>query len=344
MAGRLLKKGRFLALMLCLAMLAMALPAAAKRLVPKVDNIIFFLDHSGSMGEVYKGKKNLTKFVLAQVAMQAVNDQIPDLKYNSGVYTFAPYKQYSAVAPYNKAAVRNAIAPIKWDFDLYGRQTPMGPGLASLDKVISGLSGRTAVIIFSDGYANRGINPVTEAKELVAKYGDRLCFMVVSVADTAYGLDILKKIAAASQCNCFITNEDLFSGKEAQDAFLRCGIYAEVEDEIIVFRSIYFDFNKSKIKREFIPVLDEGVKIIKTKKFREVILEGHTDGIGSEAYNQRLSERRANAVKAYFVKKGINAAEIRTIGYGKTRPVATNSTAAGRKLNRRLEIKFRPMD
>jgi OOP family OmpA-OmpF porin len=72
-----------------------------------------------------------------------------------------------------------------------------------------------------------------------------------------------------------------------------------------------------------------------------VIATGHTDSIGTERYNQKLSERRAAAVKAYLVSKGIPASKITTIGKGETQPVATNKTAAGRQKNRRVDIEFK---
>ena len=65
---------------------------------------------------------------------------------------------------------------------------------------------------------------------------------------------------------------------------------------------------------------------------------GHTDSIGTEAYNQRLSERRANAVKAYLVSKGIESDRVATEGKGELQPVASNKTKAGRAQNRRVEI------
>jgi len=336
--------------LLAIVLLVTAIPAMAAQLVPRVDNFILFLDHSSSMKFFYKGQRIVdlggqSKIVLAKSAMVEFNNLVPDLGYKSGVYTFAPFKQYGAMAPYNRAAVDKAIDPISISYETYGRVTPMGPGLQDLDKVLGGLSGRTAVVIFSDGDENLGINAVTEARQLQSKYGDRLCFMVVSFADNKHGEDVLKQIAALSACSCFVRGEDFLRDQAARVAFLRCGIYEEsaMAAETVVFRSIYFDFDKSNIKKEFIPVLNEGVAVIKSKPNTGVILEGHTDSVGTEKYNQALSVRRANSVKAYFVKQGVPASTINAVGYGETRPRADNATAEGRKLNRRVEIKFTPM-
>ena len=345
-----LKKTPLLSALLAITLLVSAMPAAAAKIVPKVDNFIMFLDHSSSMKFFYKGVRIVdlggqSKVVLAKSAMVEFNKLVPPLNYTSGVYTFAPFKQYGAMAPYNKAAVDKAIDPISIDYETYGRVTPMGPGLQELDKVLAGLSGRTAVVIFSDGDENLGINAVVEAKQLQAKYGDKLCFMVVSFADSKHGEETLKQIAALSRCGCFVKGEDFLRDQAARVAFLRCGLYEEISDmaETVVFRSIYFDFDKYNIKPEFIPVLDEGVAMTKSKGNMGVVLEGHTDSVGTDSYNQALSNRRANSVKAYFVKKGVDANRITTVGYGESQPRADNAAAEGRKLNRRVEIKFKPI-
>jgi len=69
-----------------------------------------------------------------------------------------------------------------------------------------------------------------------------------------------------------------------------------------------------------------------------VLLEGHTDSIGAEAYNQGLSERRAKAVMQYLIKGGVDSARLSTVGYGESRPIAPNNTKEGRAKNRRVEL------
>ena len=86
--------------------------------------------------------------------------------------------------------------------------------------------------------------------------------------------------------------------------------------------------------------LDTGALILEAHPAINISIEGHTDNSGTVAGNQKLSERRAAAVKAYLVSKGINADRMTTAGYGQTRPVADNKTAAGRAANRRVEFKI----
>ena len=101
----------------------------------------------------------------------------------------------------------------------------------------------------------------------------------------------------------------------------------------------YFDFDRADLKRgDEASALADVVKVMRQQPTLRVMVEGHTDSVGSDAYNQRLSERRAEAVKAYLVRQGIDASRISTRGLGKTRPVASNQTEAGRAENRRAEV------
>ena len=106
----------------------------------------------------------------------------------------------------------------------------------------------------------------------------------------------------------------------------------------IVLRSVHFDFDKSTIRPDAAPVLNEAVATLKAEGGIAVIVEGHTDSVGTDAYNQKLSHRRADAVRQYLVKHGIPANRITTEGFGESRPVASNDTADGRAQNRRVEL------
>ena len=110
----------------------------------------------------------------------------------------------------------------------------------------------------------------------------------------------------------------------------------------IVLRGVHFDFDKATIRADARPVLDEAIRILGQEGLIAVIAEGHTDAIGSTEYNQKLSERRADAVRRYLVNGGIEPGRIRTEGFGESQPVASNDTADGRAQNRRVELRVLP--
>ncbi|HTH10621.1 outer membrane protein OmpA [Acidovorax sp.] len=100
----------------------------------------------------------------------------------------------------------------------------------------------------------------------------------------------------------------------------------------------FFDFDKSVLKPEGKAKLDDLVSKVKGINLEVIIAVGHTDSVGSDAYNQKLSVRRSEAVKAYLVSKGIEKNRVYTEGKGEKQPVADNKTAEGRAKNRRVEI------
>ena len=100
----------------------------------------------------------------------------------------------------------------------------------------------------------------------------------------------------------------------------------------------FFDFDKSVLKPAGKAKLDDLVNKVKGINLEVIIAVGHTDSIGTDAYNQKLSVRRAEAVKAYLVTKGIEKNRIYTEGKGEKQPVADNKTKEGRAKNRRVEI------
>jgi len=110
-------------------------------------------------------------------------------------------------------------------------------------------------------------------------------------------------------------------------------------ERTIILDDVLFDFDKSNIKPEAGAILDRLVAFMKENKVKKAALSGHTDNVGTDAYNKKLSERRVNSVKAYVIKKGVEAGRVSGQGFGESKPIADNKTKEGRAKNRRVEIK-----
>jgi OOP family OmpA-OmpF porin len=104
---------------------------------------------------------------------------------------------------------------------------------------------------------------------------------------------------------------------------------------------VEFDFDSARIREESFGLLNELAKALKSDSLRgrKVVLAGHCDIVGTDEYNQKLSERRAASVKTYLAEKGgVDPGTIRTVGYGKSRPLVPNTNPANRQRNRRVEV------
>lgn len=113
---------------------------------------------------------------------------------------------------------------------------------------------------------------------------------------------------------------------------------APATEKVSFAADAFFDFDKAVLKPEGKAKLDDLADKVKGITLEVIIAVGHTDSVGSDAYNQKLSEKRSEAVKAYLTSKGIEASRVYTEGKGKKQPVADNKSAEGRAKNRRVEI------
>jgi len=105
-----------------------------------------------------------------------------------------------------------------------------------------------------------------------------------------------------------------------------------------ILKGVHFDTDKSIIKPQYFSILDDVAVILEANSSIDVRIEGHTDNVGSAQYNKGLSKRRANSVMEYFVSKGIPQVRLKAVGYGLTKPVASNATSEGRAKNRRVQL------
>jgi len=128
--------------------------------------------------------------------------------------------------------------------------------------------------------------------------------------------------------------------KEVMNEVVGDRYIAEISDDRLVLVGVNFAFDKSSLLEESYPVLDKSVKLLNDRPTVNVEIQGYTDFVATESYNQELSVERAQTVKAYLISKGIAETRLTTVGFGKGNPVANNDTEEGRKMNRRIIFKI----
>ena len=109
----------------------------------------------------------------------------------------------------------------------------------------------------------------------------------------------------------------------------------------LVLRGVNFATDSAAIDPASAVVLDVAADQLRGRPGVSVVVEGHTDSTGSEAHNQALSQRRADSVRSYLVRKGVPAAQLTARGFGESNPIASNDTADGRAMNRRVELEVK---
>lgn len=112
-----------------------------------------------------------------------------------------------------------------------------------------------------------------------------------------------------------------------------------IKEAKIVLRDINFEFNSANLTAESKASLDKVVAGLSGQPTMNLLIEGHTDSVGTDAYNLTLSKQRAASARAYLIEKGIEGKRIESTGFGESKPVASNKTAEGRAENRRVEFK-----
>ncbi len=116
------------------------------------------------------------------------------------------------------------------------------------------------------------------------------------------------------------------------------------KDRIAIKQQVHFASAKWQVLPDSFKLLDQVVQVLKDQPKIRISIEGHTDSVGGEAMNMKLSQARAEAVQTYLVKKGIAADRLEAVGYGPTKPIASNKTEPGRRQNRRTEFRITSME
>jgi OOP family OmpA-OmpF porin len=344
--------------------------------VQKADNFFVINDSSGSMREEYLGvgypaQPNATKFLVEKEILNRINQTIPDLKLTSSIRSFGFgdclewgfTKLNQAPTSYSKSTFGSGIDALT----CASGGSPIQTGIDETAKDLSATAGNIAVLILSDGH-DLDSDGVKEMQSLKQKYGDRLCVYSVWVGneEERSGITLLNQLANIAGCGYGVTADGISTPENmanfVKSIFLKggasdcstldgdkdgvndcddlCpttlpGVQVSIKGCWIV--DVKFDFDKYDIKPEYFGNLDNVVKKIIEHPEMNMQVQGHTDNVGSFQYNQRLSERRANAVKKYLTE-GSHNPRITSRGFSFSKPIDTNDTEAGRANNRRVQL------
>ena len=325
-------------------------------ITPKIDNFIVLSDQSGSMYLTDQGRVE-AKAKVAKDILSALNERIPELGYDGSVTVFAPDRSLIGPTEFNRSSFGQTIESMPEKGKIFGNRTPLGDSIMQLDGVLSRSSGKTGVLIVSDGENNIGMDALEAAKTMHGKYPD-VCFHSVSLADSERGRAILENISQLNDC-VYADGSKLASDPAAIDRFARDVFYTVRVQDVVVeevvaveavavvpavveLKNVHFEFDKYDLTPMAQMTLDENAETLRTNSDLKVVIQGNTDSTGTEAYNLMLSEQRAQAVYDYLRSKGVAPERMQTVGYGFSRPVASNSTPEGRALNRRSETQPLP--
>jgi OmpA-OmpF porin, OOP family len=342
----------------------------------KIDNFLVIMDASSSMeerdGEYVKFDlaKSFVQRMNQTLPPLKVNGGLRTFGHDPAVARTFTALLYGMSA-YQRADLAKALDSVS----VPGGTSPMLDAIDAASADIETLKGKTALLIISDGkdIDNR---PVGALEDLKKKMGDRLCVYTVQVGNDVQGVALMQRLAGVSSCG-FATSAREVAGADQMTDFVNKVFLAEqvvapapppakpvVEvdsdgDGVIdrldkcpgtpkgarvdadgcwVLADLNFDTDKADIKPDMMQTLNEALTVLKRNPGLQIDVEGHTDSDGAAAYNQKLSERRAQAVMDYFVKNGIAPSNISIIGYGESKPIADNSTSSGKARNRRVVL------
>lgn len=346
------------------------------KFVQKANSFLVLFDRSGSM--------NGAKFELEKKLVAAFSNTLPTLRLTAGLRDFGEnYFNFDktglqyGISSYDREKYNEVIAGIKTPFG----NTPLELAISIAGKDLKRAPGKIALVVFSDG-EDQGEAPVKAANEVKAAYGDRLCIYTVQIGSSPAGAKLLERIAQAGKCGFFVNGSTLVSdaGMTAfvERIFLapkpaevaapapppapeppvvqqkRPAPEAKAEvkpapapappKKVTISLDVKFQTNKSVLQPIYWWEVQKLADFMKKYPETDVTIEGHTDSVGKEAANMKLSQARADAIAKLLTDKyGIDKSRVKAIGYGPKKPIADNKTEEGRAQNRRVEAQIETM-
>jgi OOP family OmpA-OmpF porin len=348
-------------------------PAVSSR---KIDTVIVVLDTASSMERTYQNRLEVERGLEIVSRLNQTIPQLDYraglVAFSSGSCLGCEDAELiHGPAPYDRGEVEQALA--RYSASGSVRRTGGGIGGLQASQIIrQGDLGRVALIVVSDSENAMHGRAIKTVQKLRWSLGGQLCIYPILVNRDCDGQVMTEQIVKVGGCG-FAVNADDIAAPDAMARYVRkiflgpaappvalapSSVAADSDGDGVpdsrdrcpdtpagvsvnadgcwVLQGIYFGTDEALV-RDTGP-LDQAVAVFKANPKITADVQGHTDSTASAEYNQALSENRAKAVRDYFIQMGIAPERIRATGFGETRPVASNDTAEGRALNRRVEL------
>ncbi len=304
------------------------------------DQLIVLVDVTGSIGSgsMYRWEKNL---------VQAFTAAMPDGTYEAGIDSFAGVSSSDWVeqplARYDRGLMNSGAARIR----PLGSTTPLARAIQYQKNEVAGVGGRGALVIFSDGKVLNPLEVLQACRDLKMAHGGEFCIYTVLIGSDREGAELMQEMANVTGCGKFYDGTYLNTAASVdtmvRDIFLGVRDVQQVtitapEGLPLNLRNILFDNDSSVVASSYDGQLNEIAAIMARNPSMRIRLDGHTDFNASDAYNQRLSERRVNSVKAALVQRNADASRLNTNAYGELRPTVPNDSPEHLHQNRRVEL------
>ncbi len=318
-----------------------AVPAAQVR---TTDQVIVITDASLTM---FKGGHFDEARALTQSLVRAMPERSAPAR-NPGSYdaSLIAFGGRERVGTGLDAFNRGALAAAAGDLEPIGSLTPLHKVINEVSMALDGKSGRAALVIFSDGLPDDEDRAIATAQSLAKTYPGDVCIHTVQTGSDAEGSAFLKRLSSVTPCGssrmASVVNSASRMSDLRADVFLGPGGLPQVAaapcSTRIVLRGINFAFDSSEVSDDDALILDTAIHQLSACADATFSIEGHTDSIGPPEYNQGLSDRRAETVRRYLIRGGIDAARLSARGIGEENPVGDNQTRDGRAQNRRVSL------
>jgi len=315
-----------------------------------IDNVLIITDASNSLylNRTFPDAKAFSEGFVAVMPE-------PVSTYKAGGIGFGgPDRTIAPLAPFDRSALAEETGKLKPMGGMPGGMTPLHQVFDEVNEELRNAKGKTAIILVSDLVPDSPKKAEEAAKRLVASHPGEICLYVVRVGDNEKGQAFAETLRKVSPCGSVNQVANLET-REGMTDFART-VFATAKptpppvaapppveagppcEATVRLHGVGFGFDRSDLTSDRIMVLDEVAQHLRDCPALKIEIGGHTDSTGTEEYNQKLGERRAEAVKSQLIQAGIDPSRMVTKSYGEDSPVAPNNTADGRAENRRADL------